>query len=77
MDVNSTIYQQRADESGDNGDVGTLVMEPKANRDYTVKVIPDHNPSTAVTTKTDSKVIFWLVAKVLNGENGLFFKVGV
>jgi hypothetical protein len=77
MDVKCTIYEHSDDENGDNVDVRTFVMGLKSNYDYTAEVIPDHNPSTTVTTKTDSEGIFWVVAKVLNGEKSLSFKVNL
>jgi hypothetical protein len=77
MDVKCTVYEHSDDKNGDNVDVRTLVMGLKNDSEYTAKVIPDHNPSTTVTTKTDSEGIFWVVAKVLNGEKSLLFKVNV
>jgi len=77
MDVKCTIYQHSDDENGDNVDVRTLVMGLKGNSDYTAQVIPDHNLPTNITTKTDSEGIFWVVAKVPNGERSLLFKVNV
>ncbi len=76
IDVKCTVYQG-SDENGDNVDVRTFVMGLKGNSDYTAEVIPDHNPFTTVTTKTDSEGIFWIVAKVPNGEKSLLFKVNV
>jgi hypothetical protein len=77
MDVKCTIYQHSDDENGDNVDVRTLVMGLKGNSDYTAQVIPDHNLPTNITTKTDSEGIFWVVAKVPNGERSLLLKVNV
>lgn len=77
MDVKCTFYQHSDDVNGDNVDVRTLVMGLKENSDYTAEVIPDHNPPTTITTKTDYEGIFWVVAKVPNGENSLLFKVDV
>jgi len=77
IDVKCTVYQGSDDENGDNVDVRTFVMGLKGNSDYTAEVIPDHSPSTTVTTKTDSEGIFWIVAKVPNGEKSLLFKVNV
>jgi len=77
MDVKCAIYQHSDDEHGDNVDVRTLVMGLKDNTTYTAEIIPDHNPSSTVTTKTDSEGIFWAVAKVPNGEYSLIFKVKV
>jgi hypothetical protein len=50
------------DVNGDNVDVRTLVMGPKANSSYTAEVIPDHNLPTTITTKTDYEGIFWVGA---------------
>ena len=77
MDVKCTVYQHSDDANGDNVDVRTLVMGLKGNSDYTAHVIPDHNMPTTITTKTDYEGIFWVVAKVLNGEKSLLFKVNV
>jgi hypothetical protein len=77
MDVKCTVYEHSDDVNGNNVDVRILLMGLKANTDYTAKVLPDHNPPTTVTTKSDSAGIFWVVAKVLNGENSLLFKVNV
>jgi hypothetical protein len=76
IDVKCAIYEH-GDEDGDNVDVRTLVMGLKSNSDYTAEVIPDHNPPMTVTAKTDSEGIFWVAAKVLNGERSLLFKVNV
>ena len=77
MDVKCTIYQHSDDVNGDNVDVRTFVMGLKGNSDYTAKVLPDHNLPTTITTKTDYEGIFWVVAKVPNGEKSLLFKVNV
>jgi hypothetical protein len=76
MDVKCTVYQD-SDDDIDDVDVRILVMGLKGNSEYTAEVIPDHNPPTNVTTKTDSEGIFWVVAKVPNGENSLLFKVNL
>ncbi|MGB8173257.1 MAG: hypothetical protein WCF01_11565 [Nitrososphaeraceae archaeon] len=77
MDVKCAIYRHSDDLNGDNVDVRILVMGLKGKTDYTAEVIPDHNPNTTATTKTDSEGIFWIVIKVLNGEYSLLFKVNV
>ena len=77
MDVKCTVYNHSDDVNGDNVDVRTLVIGLKGNSEYTAQVIPDHNPATNVTSKTDSEGIFWVVAKILNGENSILFKVNV
>ena len=77
MDIKCAIYQHSDDLNGDNVDVRILVMGLKGKTDYTAEVIPDHNPSTTATTKTDSEGIFWIVIKVPNGEYSLLFKVNV
>jgi len=76
IDVKCTVYQDIDDES-DDVDVRILVMGLKSDSEYTAEVIPDHNPPTDVTTKTDSEGIFWAVAKVPDGENSLLFKVNL
>ena len=77
MDVKCTVYKHSDDENGDNVDVRIYVMGLKPSSDYTAKVIPDHNPSMAITSKTDYEGIFWVVGKVPNGEKSLLFKVNV
>jgi len=77
MDVKCTVYQHSDDENGDNVDVRTLVMGLKANTTYTAEVKPDHNAPAIVSTKTDFEGIFWIVAKIPNGEKSLFFNVYV
>jgi len=76
MDVKCTVYEH-SDVNGNNVDVRILVMGLKANNDYTAKVVPDHNPPTTVTTKSDSDGIFWVVAKVPDGEKSALFNVNV
>jgi hypothetical protein len=76
IDVKCTVYQDINDES-DDVDVRIFVMGLKSDSEYTAEVIPDHNPPTDVTTKTDSEGIFWVVAKVPDGENSLLFKVNL
>jgi len=71
MDIKCTVYQDS------DVDVRILVMGLKGNSSYTAEVIPDHNPPTNVTTKTDSEGIFWVVAKVPNGDHSLLFKVNL
>jgi hypothetical protein len=75
MDVKCTVYVDSNDQNDDNVDVRTYVLGLKAYSTYTVNVIPDHNPPTAVTAKTDQDGNFWAVAKIFNGERSLFFKV--
>jgi hypothetical protein len=77
MDVKCTVYNHSDDVNGDNVDVRTLVKGLKGNSEYTAQVVPDHNPATTVTSKTDSEGIFWAVAKILNGEKSTLFKVNV
>jgi hypothetical protein len=77
MDVKCAIYRHSDDLNGDNVDVRTLVMGLKGKTDYTAQVIPDHNPNTTATAKTDSEGIFWIVVKVPNGEYSLLFKVNI
>ena len=77
MDVKCAVYERSDDVNGNNVDVRILLMGLKVNYDYTAKVMPDHNPSTNVISKSDSDGIFWAVAKIPNGEKSLLFKVDV
>lgn len=71
MDVKCTLYG--------NGDVDLriFVMGLKPNRDYTAKIMPDHNPPVSIITNTDSEGILWVVSKILNGAISLDFKASV
>lgn len=75
MDVKCTAYENSGDQNGDNVDVRTYVLGLKANSTYTVRVTPDHNPPTTVTSITDQDGNFWAVAKIPNGDMSLLFKV--
>ena len=75
MDVKCAVYVDSNDQNDDNVDVRTYVLGLKAYSTYTVNVIPDHNPPTTVTAKTDQDGNFWAVAKIFNGERSLLFKV--
>jgi hypothetical protein len=77
MDVKCTVYEHSDDINGNNVDVRILVMGLQPNNTYTAKVMPDHNPPTSVTTETDYDGIFWVIAKIPNGEKSLLFKVNV
>lgn len=77
MDVKCTVYEHSDDVNGNNVDVRILVMGLKANTDYTAKVMPDHNPPTAATTKSDSDGVFWIIVKIPNGEKSMLFNVNV
>jgi len=77
MDVKCTVYEHSDDINGNNVDVRILVMGLKENHDYTANVLPDHNSPTKVTTKSDYDGIFWVVAKVPNGEKSMLFNVNV
>ena len=77
MDVKCTVYEHSDDVNGNNVDVRILVMGLEPNNKYTAKVIPDHNPPTTVTTKTDYDGIFWVIAKIPNGEKSILFNVDV
>ena len=63
MDVKCAIYENSDDEKGDNVDVRILAIGLKGNSDYTVEVIPDHNPPASVTSKTDYEGIFGQLQK--------------
>ena len=77
MDVKCTVYEHEDDENGNDVDFRILVMGLKADNDYTAKVLPDHNPPTNVTTKSDSDGIFWVIAKIPHGEKSTLFTVNV
>jgi hypothetical protein len=77
MDVKCTVYKHSDDVNGDNVDVRIFVMGLKPSRDYTAKVVPDHNPPITISTKTDYEGILWTVGKIPNGEKSLLFKVSV
>ena len=77
MDVKCTVYEHSDDINGNNVDVRILVMGLKENSDYTANVLPDHNPPTNVTTKSDSDGTYWVIAKVPNGEKSILFNVNV
>jgi hypothetical protein len=77
MDVKCAIYENSDDEKGDNVDVRILAIGLNGNDDYTAEVIPDHNQPTSVTANTDYEGIFWVVAKIPNGEKSLLFNVNV
>jgi len=77
MDVKCTVYEHSDDEGGNNVDIRILVMGLKSENDYTAEVIPDHNPPTSVTIESDSEGIFWVVAKIANGEKSALFNVNV
>jgi len=71
MDVKCTVYQ--------NGDVDVrvLVLGLKDNKDYTINIIPDHNPPFTLSSKTDFDGILWSVSKIVNGQISLDFKANV
>jgi hypothetical protein len=77
IDVKCTVYKHSDDKNGDNVDVRIFVMGLKPSSDYTAEVIPDHNPSMTISTKTDYEGILWTVGKIPNGEKSLLFKVNV
>jgi hypothetical protein len=77
MDIKCTVYEHSEDLNGNDVDVRVLVMGLQPNDTYTAKVIPDHNPDTSVTTETDYEGIFWVIAKIPNGEKSTFFNVNV
>ena len=72
-----TLYEQSNNKNDNNVDVRIFVLGLKPNSNYTAQVIPDHNPPTSVTAKTDYEGILWTVAKIPNAENSLLFKVDV
>jgi hypothetical protein len=69
IDVRCAIHEN------DSVDVRILVLGLKANSLYTAEIIPDKSPPVNVTGESDSQGIFWVVAKVDNGDDDSFFKV--
>jgi len=76
-DIKCAVYLHSDDKNGDNVDVRIFVMGLKHNKQYTAYVIPDHNPPTNVTTKSNQEGTYWVIAKVPNGDKSLYFKVNV
>jgi hypothetical protein len=76
-DIKCAVYLHSDDKNGDNVDVRIFVMGLKDNKQYTAYVIPDHNPPTSVTTKSNQEGTYWVIAKVPNGDKSLYFKVNV
>ena len=77
MDVKCTVYEHSDDVNGNNVDIRIFVMGLQPNNTYTAKVMPDHNPPTTVTINTDYDGIFWVIAKIPNGEKSILFNVNV
>jgi hypothetical protein len=77
IDIKCTLYEHSDDVNGNNVDVRIFVMGLEPNNKYTAKVIAEHNRPTSVTTNTDYDGIFWVIAKIPNGEKSMFFNVDV
>ena len=69
IDVKCTIFEN------DSVDVRIYVFGLKANSFYTAEIVPDESPTVSVTGESDSQGIFWVVAKVNNGDKDSIFKV--
>lgn len=77
IDVKCTVYNYNRSVNGNDVDVRFLVLGLQENSNYSAQIIPDHNPPTTVTAKTDSDGILWAIAKIPNGEKSTWFKVKV
>jgi hypothetical protein len=69
IDVRCAIHEN------DSVDVRIFVLGLKTNSLYTAEVIPDKSPPISVSGESDSQGIFWVVAKVDNGDDDSLFKV--
>jgi hypothetical protein len=69
IDVRCTIYEDG------NVDVRIYSLGLKANSSYTARVVPDESPAVSVTGESDSQGVFWVVAKVNNGDEDSIFEV--
>lgn len=77
IDVKCTVYEQGDDVNGNDVDVRVLVMGLKPDNYYTANVLPDHNPPKTVTGESDFDGIFWIIAKIPNGEKSTLFSANV
>lgn len=77
IDVKCTVYEQGDDANGNDVDVRILVMGLKPDNYYTANVLPDHNPPKTVTAESDFDGIFWIIAKIPNGERSTLFSAKV
>jgi hypothetical protein len=69
IDVRCTIYED------DSVDVRVYVLGLKANSVYTAEIVPDENPAVSVTGESDPQGVFWVVAKINNGNEDSIFEV--
>jgi hypothetical protein len=69
IDVRCTIYEDG------NVDVRIYSLGLKANSSYTARVVPDESPAVSVTGESDSQGVYWVVAKVNNGDEDSIFEV--
>lgn len=69
MDVKCTIYEN------DSVDIRIYALGLKPNSFYTAEIVPDESSAVNVTGRSDSQGIFWVVAKVNNGDKDSTFKV--
>lgn len=77
IDVKCTVYEMGDDVNGNDVDVRILVMGLKPGSYYTANIVPDHNPPKTVTGGSDSDGIFWIIAKIPNGEKSTLFSANV
>lgn len=77
IDVKCTVYDQGDDGNGSDVDVRILVMGLKPDNYYTANILPDHNSPKTVTGESDSDGIFWIIAKIPNGEKSTIFNTNV
>jgi hypothetical protein len=69
MDVKCTTYKN------DSVDIRIYVLGLKPNSFYTAEIVPDESSAVNVIGKSDSQGIFWVVAKVNNGDKNSIFNV--
>jgi hypothetical protein len=77
IDVKCTVYDQGDDANGNDVDVRILVMGLKPDNYYIANILPDHNPPKTVTAESDFDGIFWIIAKIPNGEKSTIFSGNV
>jgi hypothetical protein len=69
IDVKCTIYDD------DSVDVRIYALGLKANSFYTAEIVPDESPAVGITGESDSQGVFWVVAKINDGDEDSIFKV--
>ena len=68
IDVKCTIFEN------DTVDVRIYALGLKANSSYTARIVPDESPAVSITGESDSQGVFWVVAKINNGDEDSIFK---